>query len=80
MGSTYVNERAILLECDGTSNTLDSYYYLLQELYTVTGLMKKNGTLADARVYDSFGEVTHRAYHNFDLDCDGLSIWPRKNT
>lgn len=47
-GTTYVDERAILLEGDGASSTLDTYYYLLQELYTVTGLVKKNGTLAEA--------------------------------
>ena len=55
-GTSYVDERAILLEGEG--DDLDSYYYLLQELYSVAGLMKKNGVLAEAYVYDAYGQVT----------------------
>jgi hypothetical protein len=70
-GTSYVDERAVLLEGDGAAGTLDSYYYLLQELYTVTGLVKKNGTLAEANVYDTYGKVAQWGYRNFDFDRDG---------
>lgn len=60
----------MLLEGDGASSTLDTYSYLLQELYTVTGLVKKNGTLAEAYVYDTYGKVTLWGYRNFDPALD----------
>ena len=73
-GSTYVDERAILLEGpvpSGAGVYLDTFYYLLQELSTVTGLIKKNGTLAEAYVYDAYGQVAPWGYRNFDFNRDG---------
>ncbi|HNQ24817.1 MAG TPA: RHS repeat-associated core domain-containing protein [Phycisphaerae bacterium] len=54
-GTSYVDERAVPLEGEGEN--LDSYYYVLQELCTVAGVMKKNGVLAEAYVYDGYGKV-----------------------
>ena len=50
---------------------LDPYYYALQELDTVTGLVKDNGTLAEAYVYDAYGKVSLWGYRDFDMDRDG---------
>jgi hypothetical protein len=51
-----VDERAILIEGPATAPSV--FYCLLQELSTVTGLIKKNGTLVDAYVCDAYGKVT----------------------
>jgi len=42
---------------EGPSASADTFYYLLQELYTVTGLVEKSGALAEADVYDGYGKV-----------------------
>ena len=68
-GRTYIDERAIVLEGEG--DDLDPYYYALQELDTVTGLVKDNGTLAEAYVYDAYGKVSLWGYRDFDMDRDG---------
>lgn len=73
-GATYVDERAVLLEGDvpdASGEVIDKCYYLLQELYTVTGLMKKNGTLAEAYVYDAYGKPHLWGYRDFDFNRDG---------
>ena len=76
-GTSYLDERAILLE--GAGETLDTFYYLLQELYTVTGLIKKNGTLAEAYTYDAYGKARVHAYPDFDFnrdgDCDAIDMF-----
>jgi hypothetical protein len=70
-GTSYVDERAVLLEGDGADDTLETYYYLLQELYTPVGLIKKNGTLAEAYTYDAYGKASVWGYRDFDFDRDG---------
>ena len=54
-GTQYIDERAVLIE--GEYDEADTFYYLLQELYTVTGLVEKSGALAEADVYDGYGKV-----------------------
>ncbi|MCC7292914.1 MAG: RHS repeat-associated core domain-containing protein [Phycisphaerales bacterium] len=44
---------------------------LLQELDTVTGLIEKNGALAEADVYDGYGKVRIWDYSPGDFDRDG---------
>ncbi|MCC7292548.1 MAG: hypothetical protein IT449_10860 [Phycisphaerales bacterium] len=44
----------------------ETFYYLTQELYTVTGVMKVNGTLTEAQTYDGYGAV--RLWHYSDGD------------
>ena len=68
-GTTYVDERAVLIE--GAASSAETYYYLLQELYTVAGLVKKNGTLAEVGIYDGYGEVDLWDYSDGDFDRDG---------
>jgi len=64
-GTTYVDERAVLLEGEGEN--LDTYYYLLQDLYSVTGLIQKNGALVEANTYDTYGRVSPWSYHPCDV-------------
>ena len=53
-GTQRIDERAVLLV--GAGEELDSYYYLLQELDTVTGLMNEFGALIEAYTYDAYGQ------------------------
>ena len=68
-GTRYVDERAILLE--GEADEADTYYYLLKDLYTVAGMMLRNGALAEAYVYDAYGQVDIWSYKASDSDRDG---------
>ncbi len=68
-GKGGIDERAVLLEGEG--DLLDTFYYLSQELDTVTGLISKNGTLAEANVYDAYGKVTTWGYRPMDFNRDG---------
>ena len=68
-GTQYIDERAVLIE--GEYDEADTYYYLLQELYTVTGLVEKSGALAEADVYDGYGKVGIWDYSRGDFDRDG---------
>ena len=65
-GGTYIDERAVLIE--GESDEADTFYYLLQELYTVAGLIARNGTVVEANVYDGYGPVATWGYRRFDFD------------
>jgi len=44
-----------LLMHDATTG--QDYYYLLQELYTVAGVVDENGDLVEAYAYDAYGDV-----------------------
>ncbi|MCC7292344.1 MAG: hypothetical protein IT449_09825 [Phycisphaerales bacterium] len=68
-GTQYLDERAVLIE--GPAASADTFYYLLQELYTVTGLVEKSGALAEADVYDGYGKVRIWDYSRGDFDRDG---------
>ena len=65
-GTRGIDERAVLLEGEG--DELDTFYYMLQELDTVTGLITKNGTLAEAYTYDAYGKVSVWGYPAAVLD------------
>ncbi len=54
-GTRGIDERAVML--DGPFYP-DTYYYMLQELDTVTGLITKNGSLTEAYTYDAYGKVS----------------------
>lgn len=53
-----LRSRAVLLAGDADSESLDTYYYLLEDLHTVTGLVHKNGQLAEAYSYGAYGDVS----------------------
>lgn len=53
------------------SGTVDKYYYLLQELDTVTGLMNVYGALIEAYTYDAYGNVRLWGYPPMDFNRDG---------
>lgn len=61
-GTTHTDERAVMLlgyyVPFGQDDPVDTYYYLLQELGTVAGLMSKNGTLVEAYEYDAYGKAS----------------------
>ncbi|MCC7292916.1 MAG: hypothetical protein IT449_12715 [Phycisphaerales bacterium] len=69
-GTQYIDERAVLIEGEAGDNgapvDAETFYYLLQELYTVTGVMKVNGTLTEAETFDGYGAV--RLWHYSDGD------------
>ncbi|MCG8376320.1 MAG: RHS repeat-associated core domain-containing protein, partial [Chlorobiales bacterium] len=65
-----VDERAVLLE--GVGANLDPYYYLLQDLQSVTGLVRKNGALVEANRYDAYGDVEVFGYHPYDVTRDDV--------
>jgi len=71
-GTNRVDERGVLLE--GQGSELDTFYYMLQELDTVTGLVTKNGTLAEAYTYDAYGRVSPWGYPYYDFDRDGENL------
>ena len=52
---------------EGEGEDLDTYYYLLQDLYSITGLMQKNGALVEANTYDTYGRVSPWSYHPCDV-------------
>ena len=68
-GTQRIDERAVLLV--GAGEELDSYYYLLQELDTVTGLMNEFGALIEAYTYDAYGQVRMWGYSGWDFNRDG---------
>ncbi|MCG3132467.1 MAG: hypothetical protein FLDDKLPJ_03317 [Phycisphaerae bacterium] len=68
-GTQYIDERVALIE--GEADEAETFYYLLQELFTVTGLVEKNGALAEADVYDGYGKVRLWDYSPGDFDRDG---------
>lgn len=68
-GTNRIDERAVLPEGEG--NSLVTYYYLLQGLDTVAGLITSNGTLAEAYTYDAYGNVTMWGYRPGDFNRDG---------
>ncbi len=77
-GTSRIDERAVLIEGDGRVidtpdhyYAVDNYYYLLKELDTVTGLITKNGTLAEAYTYDAYGNVHPWGYRVMDFNRDG---------
>jgi len=67
-----IDERAIMLSGNPADPpTLDTYYYLVRELGTVAGLIKRNGTLVEANTYDASGHVHPWGYRDFDFNRDG---------
>ncbi len=81
-GTQRIDERAVMLSGVGANGVgVDSYYYALQELDTVTGLISRNGTLAEAYTYDAYGKVSTWGYPLCDMNRDGdvdggdLSEW-----
>ncbi len=77
-GTHGLDERAVLLEGDGEVIdeilnywAVDVFYYMLEELDTVTGLITRNGTLAEAYTYDAYGNVKPWGYRLLDVNRDG---------
>jgi len=66
-GSQYIDERVVMRDVDYGQD----HYYLLKDLYTVTGLAGSNGELEEAYVYDTYGDATIYAWPLGDLDKDG---------
>jgi len=50
----------------------EEHYYLLKDLYTVTGLAGSNGLLDEAYVYDTYGQAVIHAWPTGDVNRDGL--------
>jgi len=61
-------ERAVMRDVSGGGQ---DHYYLLKDLYTVTGLAGSNGVLEEAYVYDTYGHAVIYEWPLGDLDRDG---------
>jgi len=70
-GPQYIDERAVLRDVSDPENT-EEHYYLLKDLYTVTGLAGSNGVLEEAYVYDTYGQAVIHAWPVGDVNRDGL--------
>ncbi len=75
-GMQYVDERAVLRDHSNpaekpTGKKFQDRYYLLAELYTVTGLADCRGWLEEAYVHDTYGHVTMDAWPFGDVNRDG---------
>jgi hypothetical protein len=70
-GVQYIDERVVLRDVADPENAAE-HYYLLKDLYTVTGLASSNGVLAEAYVYDTYGQATIYAWPTGDVNRDGL--------
>ncbi len=76
-GTQRVDERAILIEGENyptNPGPADTFYYLLRELDTVTGLIADNGVLAEAYSYDAYGKVTIWGHDIADFNRDGTAF------
>ena len=67
-GLQYIDERAVMRDHEGDGQ---DYYYLLQELYSVSGLATSNGLRAEHAVYDAYGQATLYAWPSADVNGDG---------
>lgn len=68
-GPTYIDER-ILIHDEASD---DDYYYLLKQLYTVSGLANENGQPVEAYAHDAYGRVGRflRIHFFGDFNHDG---------
>jgi RHS repeat-associated protein len=66
-GSQYIDERIVMRD---HVNRKD-FYYLHQELYSEAGLAAANGSLAEAYVYDTYGQARIYQWPTGDFDRDG---------
>gem|GEM_PF-3977159 len=69
-GTSYIDERAVLHD---DVDTDEDYYYLLKDLYTVVGLLNKQGHDVERYIYDAYGRVTMVSNPLFDVNFDGVS-------
>jgi len=69
-GTSYIDERAVLHD---DVDTDEDYYYLLKDLYTVVGLLNKQGHEVERYIYDAYGRVTMVSNPLFDVNFDGVS-------
>ncbi len=67
-GTRGIDERAVMLSGPFYP---DTYYYMLQELDSVTGLITKNGSLAEGYTYDAYGKVSIWGYPPSDFNRNG---------
>lgn len=67
-GTQYIDERAVMVDYAG--GVQEDHYYLLQELYTVAGLVGCGGKLEEAYVYDTYGQATIYNWLRGDFDRD----------
>lgn len=51
--------------------TNEDFYYLLKDLYSVAGLAKCNGQLAEMYVYDTYGQAKIYQWPEGDVNRDG---------
>ena len=62
-GAQYIDERVLLRDhmedpVAGDDAMGQDHYYLLKELYTVAGLVSRNGAAEEYYVYDTYGDAT----------------------
>jgi hypothetical protein len=75
-GAGYIDEHVLVNQQTGAQ--AGEYYYLLKELYSVSGLANANGEIVEAYDYDAYGKVRIfttgldicDGFGDFDGDCD----------
>lgn len=76
-GTARIDERAVLMEGHlgvpiiSPQPTAECYYYLLQDLDTVAGMMKQNGGPCESMVYAGYGRATTIGRPRGDFNRDG---------
>ena len=66
-GAQYIDERAVMRDhtedpVSGDQQMGQDHYYLLKDLYTVSGLVARNGGLEEMYEYDTYGQATIYAW------------------
>jgi RHS repeat-associated protein len=67
-GAQYIDERVVMRLYDVEAH---DHYYIHQELYTVTGLVARNGLFEEAYQYDAYGQATIYQWPFGDVNWDG---------
>jgi len=72
-GTQYIDERVLMRDFADRAEypKQREHYTMLQELYTVAGLVSANGTLEEAYVYDGYGQATLYQWPRGDMNLDG---------
>jgi RHS repeat-associated protein len=71
-GTQYIDERVVMRNHTGTGDYRGDHYYLHEELYSVAGLARPNGSLEEAYVYDTYGQARIYQWREGDFGRNGV--------
>jgi RHS repeat-associated protein len=72
-GPNYLDEKLLIKRAAGAGGSTE-YYYLLKDLYTVSGIVSQNGQLVEWYTYDGYGRPTTHAVTG--APCNGCGHAP----